>query len=185
MSPEMEALQELSECDWEGAGEDKSEEEGRPGCSTYFAEEMRKAAGPQEPRRQQEAIAVLNLKLQVNALSRQIQKLSRRVSKLEELPGPLVVPINTFAPKPFEPIGQLLVLVEPVVDESGEPCEHIATFPDAGIGATGDTVVEAVSLLKDRMVTEYNLLANLPSERLGKIPRQQLVALQAVMRKVE
>jgi hypothetical protein len=123
--------------------------------------------------------------LELRELRQEVRELSRRVAEFEELPQPFLVPINTFAPRPFEPIRQILIVVEPVVDESGEACEHIATFPDAGIAATGETVEEAMSLLKGRMVTEYTLLTNLPPERLGKIPQQQLAVLQAVMRRID
>jgi hypothetical protein len=95
------------------------------------------------------------------------------------------VPINTFSPKPFEITTPIMVLVEPVVDKDEEPCEYIATFPDGSISVTGDTVEEAMFLLKDRMVAQYNRLSRVPPDRLGKIPQQQLDALRAVMRRVE
>jgi hypothetical protein len=79
----------------------------------------------------------------------------------------------------------IMVLVEPVVDKDEEPCEYIATFPDGSISVTGDTVEEAMFLLKDRMVAQYNRLSRVPPDRLGKIPQQQLDALRAVMRRVE
>ena len=124
------------------------------------------------------AFRILNLELQQ-------RELLRRLEQLEDLPSALLVPINTFAPKPFEPIGQLLIVVEPVLDESGEPCEYIGTYVDGSVSVTGDTIEETIELLKDRMVSQYNLLTGLPSERLGKIPQQQLAALKAVMRRID
>ena len=117
--------------------------------------------------------------------SKQLEELSRRVSELEELPPSIIVPINTFAPKAFEPVGPILVVVEPRLAESGEACDYIATFVDGCVSVTGDTVEEAVAFLKSRMVSQYNLLTRLPPERLGKIPQQQLAALKAVMRRTE
>jgi hypothetical protein len=114
-----------------------------------------------------------------------VTQLRRRIEKLESLPQPLAVPINTFAPKPFEIISPIMVLVEPIVDEDGEPCEYIATFPDGAISVTGDTIEEAVLLLKDRMTAQYSRLTQVSADRLGKIPQQQLEALQAVMRRTE
>ncbi|MCX7424046.1 MAG: hypothetical protein NTW96_00155 [Planctomycetia bacterium] len=136
------------------------------------------------PSRPQEALGVGQLAA-LFSLAATVEQLSRRIAKLESLPQPLSVPINTFAPKPFETIRPIMVLVEPVVDEDGEPCEYIATFPDGAISVTGDTVEGAVLLLKDRMATQYKRLAQIPKSHLGKIPQQQLVALQAVMRRIE
>jgi hypothetical protein len=121
----------------------------------------------------------------VETLAAQNKELQLRLEKLEQTERPLLVPINTFAPRPFEVISGILVLVEPVVDDSGEPCEYIASFTDGAISATGDTIEESVAMLKGRMVAQYRLLTRLPRERLGRIPQQQLDALSAVMRRIE
>ncbi|MGD0898554.1 MAG: hypothetical protein ABR915_12005 [Thermoguttaceae bacterium] len=128
---------------------------------------------------------VLSLQLTVAQLTSQNTQLMRRLEKLESLPQALTVPINTFAPKPFEAIKPIMVLVEPVLDDSGEPCEYVASFVDGAICSAGDTIEEAVAMVKDRMTTQYTLLTRLPPDRLGKRPRQQLDALQAVMRRIE
>ncbi len=107
-----------------------------------------------------------------------------RIQRLEEVPHPILVPINTFAPLPFEALHPILVVVEPVVDDSGEPCEYIATFTDGAVSVTGDTIEEAVSLLKSRMATQYKLLARVPRDKLGRIPQRQLEALESVMRRI-
>jgi hypothetical protein len=130
------------------------------------------------------AIRILKVELGAAQLRRQNEDLLRRVTDLEDGPQPLLVPINTFAPQPFEPIKQILVVVEPVVDDSGEPCEYVATFPDGYVGASGNTVEEAVSHLKDRMLTKYDMLANMPTEQLGRIPKRQLATLQSIIRRV-
>ena len=145
------------------------------------------APAKRTPSRPQESLGVGQLsQLRVLfSLVATVEQLRGRMEKLESLPQPLSVPINTFAPKAFEIIKPIMVLVEPVVDEDGEPCEYIATFPDGAISVTGDTVEGAVLLLKDRMAAQYKRLAQLPKGRLGRIPQQQLVALQAVMRRVE
>ena len=127
----------------------------------------------------------MTLESTVVQLARQNKDLLERVEKLEAIPRPILVPINTFAPRPFEVVMQILVVVEPVVDDNGDPCEYIATFTDGAISVTGDTIEEAVSLLKGRMASQFKLLTNLPPDRLGKIPQRQLDALQAVMRRIE
>ncbi len=129
-----------------------------------------------------EAAALLNANKEI---MERLGALEARVAKFEDVPQPFVVPINTLAPQPFGLNGPLSVLVEPVLDDSDEACEYVASLVDAGIAATGETVEEAVSLLKGRMVTEYTLLTKLPPERIGKIPRQQLAVLQAVMRRID
>jgi hypothetical protein len=130
------------------------------------------------------AMRILQLELRISDLARQCKTLQKRVEQLEEAATSVVVPVNTFAPRKFEATKQILVLVEPVVDESREPCEYIASFVDGAISATGDTVEEAVSLLKSRMAEQYTLLTKLPHHRLGKIPQQQLTALQSVMQRI-
>jgi len=142
-----------------------------PKC--YESPVLREFGSAQSP---EMAFRILNLELQQ-------RELLQRVERLEYVPSPLLVPINTFAPKPFEAIGQILVLVESVLDESGEPCEYIGTFVDGSVSVTGDTVEEAVQLLKSRMITQYNLLTKLRPEQLGRIPQRQLAALKAVMRR--
>lgn len=131
----------------------------------------------------QSVFHILLLKLEL--LTKQCKSLQHRIEQLEGAETSVVVPINTFAPRPFEAVKQILVAVEPVIDENGEPCEYIASFVDGAISATGDTLEEAVSLLKSRMVTQYNLLAKLPPGQLGKIPQRQLAVLRAVMRRIE
>jgi hypothetical protein len=126
-----------------------------------------------------------DISLQIFNLELQQRELLQRIEQLENLPSSFLVPINTFAPKPFEPIGQILIVVEPVLDDSSELCEYIATFVDGSVSVTGDTPEEALSLLKSRMVSQYNLLTKSPPERLGRIPQQQLAALTAVMRRIE
>jgi hypothetical protein len=105
------------------------------------------------------------------------------VSELEQIPRSLLVPINTFAPLPFEPTKQILVVVEPILDDSGNACEYVATFPDGVVSISGDTVEQALQFLKEQMVTQYEFLENLPRDRLGRIPRQQLAALKDVMKR--
>ena len=131
------------------------------------------------------AMRILQLELRISDLARQCKSLQNRVKQLEETASSMLVPINTFAPNPFEVMKPIVVLVEPVTEEDGEPCEYIASFVDASISATGDTLEEAVALLKGRMTSQFKFLTGLPADRLGRMPQQQLAALQAVMRRSE
>ncbi len=121
----------------------------------------------------------------VKTLAVQNKELELRLERLELTERSILVPINTFAPRPFETAKSILVLVEPVIDENGETFEYIASFTDGAISATGDTIEDSVAMLKDRMVAQYKLLVKLPVKRLGRIPRRQLAALKAVMRRIE
>ena len=154
------------------------------GCLEYSRAHPRRVVNLQNVVDFAGAIRILKLELLVTTLTRQCDNLSHRIVELERTARPILVPINTFAPKPFEAVKQIVALVEPVVDEAGETCEYIASFVDGAISTTGDTIEEAVSLLKNRMAAQYTLLTKLPHDRLGKIPQQQLTALQSVMQRI-
>ena len=113
-----------------------------------------------------------------------MDQLERRIAELEDLPEPIIVPINTFAPEPFEPIRTFFVVVEPVVGEQDEDHEYIATFVDAEIAASGDTVGDAVLCLKDQLLAKFDMLEQMPQTRLGSRLKRQLVVLQSVIRRV-
>jgi hypothetical protein len=121
----------------------------------------------------------------VKTLAAQSKELQLRLERLERTERSVLVPINTFAPRPFKVTGGILVLVEPVLDDVGESFEYIASFTDGAISATGDTIEDSVAMLKDRMVAQYKLLTKLPAKRLGRIPRRQLDALKSVMKRIE
>jgi len=119
--------------------------------------------------------------LRVKSNTVALSDLRRRVHALEGRPQDLIVPINTLANESLELIRPVNVLVEPVIGEHGEADEYLATFVDASIGASGDTVEEAVANLKDRLITTYQVLESM-SHRLGPQVRGQLQALRAVIR---
>ena len=130
------------------------------------------------------ASRIERLEQDLAAASRDIIMLKQRIAELEEVPESVVVPITTLAPEPFEMIQPLLVLVEPVVGDLEEDCEYVATFVDAEIGASGDTIAEAVSCLKDRVLAQFDMLERMPRTRLGKGPKRQLAVLESVIRRV-
>ncbi len=71
--------------------------------------------------------------ISVQTLVAQNKEIQVRLERLERAERPILVPINTFAPRPFEPTAEILVLVEPILDENGEPFEYIASFTDGAI----------------------------------------------------
>jgi predicted RNase H-like HicB family nuclease len=88
-----------------------------------------------------------------------------------------VVPIETFAPEPFEVLRPLCVVVQP--QDGG----YIASLFDANINASGETAQDAVANLKDLMLALYVRLQKEPKERLGKGPARQRAVLQALLRR--
>jgi len=113
-----------------------------------------------------------------------IDRLEQRIAQLEELPEPIMVPINTFAPEPFEPVRTFFVIVEPVVIEEDEDCEYLATFVDADIAASGVTIGDAVLCLKDQLLAQFDMLEKMPPARLGDRPKRQLAVLQSLIRRI-
>jgi hypothetical protein len=71
------------------------------------------------------------------------------------------------------------IRIKPYFDDGVGPIEYVATA--AGVSMSGDTLEEAVSLLVDRMVSEYTRLAAMPLARLGRIPRRNLAALRKTL----
>lgn len=136
-----------------------------------------------EPSSVRDAILLVHLQFAYAELIKQNRKLMRRLEQLEANPRPLLMPINTFAPFSFEPTRQILVSVEPFLDDSGGLCEYVATFADGVVSISGDTIEEALLFLREQMVSQYEFLDSLPDNRLGRIPRQQLAALKDVMKR--
>lgn len=89
-----------------------------------------------------------------------------------------VVPITTFAPEPFEARRPLSAVIQPIGDE------HLATFFDANINASGETQEEAFANLKDILLATFQMLERMPESRLGPGPRRQRAVLNECIRRV-
>ena len=87
------------------------------------------------------------------------------------------VPINTFAPEPYELCQPLLF----VLQREGDG--FIASFFDANIHASGDTQEEAFRNLKSVLLDIFDSLSAEPANLLGPEPRRQLAVLQQFIRK--
>jgi hypothetical protein len=90
---------------------------------------------------------------------------------------PIVVPIATLAPEPFELLGQINAVI---IERDGF---HTASFLDANLGASGETKVEALEGLKDRIVTTFERLQGKPDETLGPGPFRQKSVLTSLIRR--
>jgi hypothetical protein len=102
------------------------------------------------------------------------------VKKLDRSTQPqrsLWVPIESFAPEPYEVLKPITTVVTPVEDgfEAG--------LFEANLFSTGDTEVEAVKNLKSVIVETYAALEELGDSKLGPGPLQQRKILSALIRK--
>ncbi|MBU4273439.1 MAG: antitoxin family protein [Planctomycetes bacterium] len=89
---------------------------------------------------------------------------------------PLVVPITTLDPDPFELIRDIPVVVQPTDDG------FLATFFDANIGMTGDTREEAVANLRLLLADVFDELEK-EEARLGPPLVRQLAVLRGFMKR--
>ena len=70
-------------------------------------------------------------------------------------------------------------------DDNEEGIEYVCRFVEASVGTTGDTAQEAIRNMKDRLVSKFNVLDRMPSEKLGDGPRRQLAVLRSVMARAD
>jgi hypothetical protein len=143
---------------------------------------------PQQASEQASTIAI-ELSGEIAELNRVIMEQSAEIRELKELvkdrndtPRPILVPITTFAPHPFEVLKTIIAVVEPVIpDDPTEDCEYVAEYVEAHVGASGDTVQDAVDNLKDRLLSTLELLEKMP--KLSKRLEGQLAVLHSVIRR--
>ena len=91
---------------------------------------------------------------------------------------PAVVPITTFAPEPFEVLRPMSAVIQPLGDE------HLATFFDANINASGETQEEAFANLKDVLIGTFQMLERMKDSQLGPGPKRQRAVLTECIRRV-
>jgi hypothetical protein len=107
------------------------------------------------------------------------QQLESRVAALEKLVGrfisrqSFIVPVTTLAPYPFELKRDIPVLVQ-VEDD-----EFVASFVEANVGTSGETLNEAIDGLKEMLTMAFTQLQDLPNEKLGRGPRKQRLVLES------
>ena len=98
-----------------------------------------------------------------------------KVSRLEQK-TPVVVPIVSLAPEPYEVTTPFHVIVRGL-DE-----EFVATFYDAQISASGATETEAVANVKDMIVATLEILLEHEDEALARGASRQREILQSFFR---
>jgi hypothetical protein len=150
----------------------------------YVNEAITKPAGP-----------ALMLEEQFKAAFGYAQKVSELCNRLEKAEAalldvvnrlyssaqqqrPLWVPIETFAPEPYEILKPITAVITPVEDgfEAG--------LFDAKLFSTGDTEVEALDNLKSLILENYSAFQHLGDLQLGPGPLRQQKILASLIRKI-
>ena len=120
----------------------------------------------------------LNVTRRLDALAKEVLLVKNRVRHIEE--GRTVrVPIQTLAPEPYSLLKPFEVVVRKCEDD------FVATFYDANLSASGDTAIEAVTNLKDIIVTTLEIFEELGESRLGPEPKRQLQILKSFIAKAK
>ncbi len=112
----------------------------------------------------------------IESLETEVLLLKNRCTILERT-GPIVVPIETLAPEPYGVVKPFHCIVR---FEGGE---YVASFFDANISTSGDTHSEAMSNLKDLIVTMFEMLAEMDDAQLGPGPLRQKKVLREFIRR--
>lgn len=108
-------------------------------------------------------------------LNEELLLLKTRVEAVEHN-QPMVVPIQSLAPEPYVLDAPIQAVVR--CDEGA----FVAAFVEANIGATGETVFEAVDNLKGLIVSTYEILREHDGTRLGRSMARQKAVLDSLIR---
>jgi hypothetical protein len=121
-------------------------------------------------------LSSLVLEKRLHELNAVVNDFERRIHRLESIQTK-VVPINTFAPEPYDLLKTILVSVFSV--EGG----FEAGWYDANIHTSGENEEAAVSNLKSLILDYYDSFSKEPAEKLGIEPKRQLAVIKAFIQK--
>jgi hypothetical protein len=116
------------------------------------------------------------LEIRFNLLEILTNELQARIYKLENAQTK-IIPINTFAPEPYELLKPILVSVQSVGDE------FEAGWFDANIHSAGDNEEEAVTNLKSLILDYFDSFSKEPNEKLGIEPKRQFAVIKTFIPK--
>lgn len=114
----------------------------------------------------------------LEAMEREVVLLRQRVTELEQR-APVCVPIETFAPEPYDVVKPFHAVIRACAGE------YVASFFDANLSASGSTQEEALTNLKDVIVSVLRVLLRHDPGRLGPGPARQLRVLQEFVREAK
>lgn len=100
-----------------------------------------------------------------------VKDLQRRLSALEATIHSQIVPIQSLSPHPLDVRKHLNAVV------SYEDGAYVASFIDANINGSGDTLLDAVEMLKEMIASTY-LFFEANEASLGSEPQRQLNVLR-------
>ena len=108
---------------------------------------------------------------------KEIASLRERIGALENSQS-LIVPIETFAPEPYELIHSFHVVLQ------SHEGEYMASFFDANLSTSGETKEEALYNLKDIIIATFNMLREHKKSQLGPGPKRQLEVLLSFIKSI-
>ena len=133
-------------------------------------------------------MALTSLSFQAKQLAEIQQNQARLSAKLDivlqhleelEKSRSFTVQLETLTPEGY----QLIRPISAVLEGNGD--DFTASFLEANISGTGDTEADALSALKDALVSTFEALDHLANEDLGPLPARQKVVLTSVMRRLD
>ncbi len=113
--------------------------------------------------------------LELLRLQSEVAALTGEVAALKAIRSAGLVPVQTFAPEPYDLLKPLSVTVQSDEDEFS------ACFPDANLTAFGDNEFEAVEHLKAMILDTFDKFSS--GRKLGPGPTKQLAVLREFVRK--
>jgi len=116
---------------------------------------------------------ILNLENEVSGMKEEIGELRTLLSNDLFC----VIPINTFAPEHYLLNKEISVLIRNLDGE------YIASFVDANINVSGDTITEAFQDLKNIILDIYDDLSKTPHDKMGSEIKQQWKVLSSFIEK--
>ncbi len=111
----------------------------------------------------------------VEALEARLGEAEAKLAALAE--GPIVLPLTSLAPEPYEIVGQIHILIQPAQEG------YVAYYLDANLGVSGETKAEALNGVKDRIISTYERFIEKPDEKLGPGPLRQKQVLASHIRR--
>ena len=130
-------------------------------------------------------LSELLVKARVEAIERDVSDLKKSINQILNIIEhtkaiPFASPIVTFAPELFKLSTPLNVVLTQV--ENG----YIASFPEANLGSSGETMHEAIENLKDLILTVYREFESMDDDSLGPaILKQKTILFNLIQRSRE